>query len=177
MTRTTMPGLGTALALAVGLCTLASPASAEIVAKDYFINASGNCNGALPTYEGALRKRPLAIRNEGTTNAFVSCSIPRSQADDGYTLVGAYFTNSTGSDKTINCTLVDGAVGIGEPALYPRSLILAAGTTNFIAWNSEEFELAEFASWINVSCNLPAGTEIGLIGGYYGFENGVPPAP
>jgi hypothetical protein len=30
------------------------------------------------------------------------------------------------------------------------------------------------ARWINLSCNLPAGTEISLIGGYYGFENGVP---
>jgi hypothetical protein len=169
-----MPGLGTAVALAVGLCTLASPASAEIIAKDYFINASGNCNGALPTYEGALRKRPLAIRNEGATNAFVSCSIPRSQADDGYTIVGAYFSNSSGSDKTINCTLVDGAGGFGAAALYPKSLMLAAGTTDFIAWSSAEFELTEFASWINLSCNLPAGTEIGLIGGYFGFENGVP---
>lgn len=168
--------LGTALA--AGLCTLALPASAEVIPKDYFINASGNCNGALPSFEGALRKRPQAVRNEGTTSAFVSCSIPAADADDGYTLVGTYFTNSSGSGQTINCTMVDGTPAVETAAgFYPKSLVLPAGTTSFIAWSATEFALTRFNSWINFSCNLPAGTEISLIGGYYGFENGVPAAP
>lgn len=164
-------------ALALGLFALSSTASAEIIDKDYFINPAGNCNGALPSFEGALRKRPQAIRNEGGSNAFVTCSIPRSAFDDGFTRVGAYFTNGSETEQTINCTLVDGWA-LAETGFYPRSLVLTAGDTDFLVWEGVEFELenGKFSSWINFSCNLPVSTEINIVGGLFGFENGVGPA-
>ena len=57
-------------------------------------NAVGNCNGALPGFEGALRKRPLAIANEGTSSAFVSCTLPVNQSEStGVTIAAVGLIN------------------------------------------------------------------------------------
>jgi len=171
MTRRYAPFLATTVAAL--LMGTATTAIAEVVPRDFFVNASGACNGALPTYEGALRKRPLAVRNEGDTSAFVSCSIPGSQTDGGYSVVGAYFTNNGDAEAVINCTFVDGSV-ISPTQYYPGSLALPPGQTYFIRWDMEELGVGEgFTNWPNLSCNLPPQTEISVVGGYYGFQNGV----
>ena len=56
---------------------------------------------------------------------------------------------------------------------YPGSLPLAPGQTFFIAWDAVALGVGAFTSSPNLSCNLPAGTEISFVGGYYAFENGV----
>ena len=59
---------------AVTACTIVIAAAAlhaTPARASHWSNAVDTCQGSLPSFEGALRKRPLAIVNEGTSNAFV----------------------------------------------------------------------------------------------------------
>jgi len=53
---------------------VSTEASAVDLERLSMANAVGRCQGALPNYEGAIRKRPLAVQNEGTGSAFVTCA-------------------------------------------------------------------------------------------------------
>ncbi|HST45355.1 MAG TPA: hypothetical protein VLK29_09045, partial [Luteimonas sp.] len=54
---------------------LAASVAQTARAEEYRQNATGLCQAALPAYDGLIRKRPVAIRNEGDAAAFVSCSL------------------------------------------------------------------------------------------------------
>src|SRR5690606_41548022 len=73
-------------------------------------NGSGVCQAALPNFEGQIRKRPLAIQNEGTATAFVTCSptsLQFAEASSGGH--GVFFKNDSDAGVTIGCTGVMGA--------------------------------------------------------------------
>lgn len=142
------------------------------------VNATGACNGALPSYEGALRKRALAIANEGTAPAFVSCSVPTDGfQNQGYQAGALTFLNRTGNPVAFNCTMVAGvASGLApglEPAYYTKLVAVAANGGVQVPWLTSEYGVEIFERPINFSCQLPAGVEIALIGGNYVVE----PAP
>ena len=167
------------LAVAVGVCATASlSAMAEPVLRDYTINAAGNCNGALPSFEGALRKRPTAIANEGASSAFVTCSLAGNFLNDGNNVVVAIFTNNSAAEVSFNCTFVDGySAGIGGGSVFnPQTVTIAAGMPGAVIWEPAEGEL--FSNNANVSCALPAGVEINALEIQFEEDNGVePPAP
>ena len=73
-----MKDLRAFLAAAASLaCVFASaPVIAEPVPRSLTVNAAGACNGALPSFEGALRKRPTAISNEGAAQRMKSSMWP-----------------------------------------------------------------------------------------------------
>jgi len=159
-------------AVAAGLLMAASSASAAPVVRDYTINATGNCNAALPAYEGAIRKRPLAVQNEGTTDAFVSCSLPGDFTGTGNYLFVVGLSNLGTTSITVNCTYVDGLTPpIGEPAYLPQSVTIAAGSIGFAVWESEEGEL--FTQFANVSCLLPPNAAINVLEVQFEQDNGV----
>lgn len=134
-------------------------ASAVTLDRQPLRTATGACNGALPAYEGALRKRPLAVSNEGTTSAFVSCSTPGDELGLPNDAVGLYFTNNGSTAATVNCTFVDGVKFYGV-AYRPKSVELAAGQYAPIIWLPSEYTLTTFSRWANFNCTLPAGVEI-----------------
>jgi hypothetical protein len=76
-------------------------------------NGSGVCQAALPSYEGQIRKRPLAIQNEGTAAAFITCSPSSLQyvpmQDFGH---GVFLANNSAASVTVNCTAVMGSGGV-----------------------------------------------------------------
>lgn len=86
-------------------------------------SAVNNCQGALPSFEGALRKRPLGMANEGTSLAFLSCAALASSgsADVEVYEVAALFINRGSSTATVNCTLVQG-IALPFPSFSPRVL-------------------------------------------------------
>jgi len=128
-------------------------------------NAVDICQGSLPSFEGALRKRPLAIANEGTSTAFVSCSIRTSFGDD-VTGIVVVMINRGASNQTFSCTLVEGIAlpYLGNPPVYqPESTTIEAGNNGGFNWNYNADNDGDFYEIPNLNCSLPPGGEINAI--------------
>jgi len=148
----------TAAMLAVGLAFAAGAQPAD--AAEIQVNASGACKSALPVFDGNMRSRPLSVRNEGDANAFVSCSVPHEHGGDLY--LAALLINNTGSTQAIvNCTFVNGR-NLFDPQYTPGSLTLPAGAGNWMVFFLEDAP-PPGGDLANFSCNLPPGTEIGMV--------------
>lgn len=143
--------------LASGLAPLSS-VDAATSTRYYSQNGGSACTGALPTYEGALRKRPKAIANEGTTTAYITCSALNTEASPDPSLVWAYFTNRNATPATVNCTMVDGNEFYGSTA-FPLSKVYAAGEFSIMLWEPTAPATA-FRSSVSLSCALPPGVEL-----------------
>lgn len=164
--------VGTALCLSL----VATP-RATAVSRIYVTNATGVCQGALPVFETAVRKRPTALANEGTSTAFVSCSFAGDNSGNSVTdYVFAYVTNRGNVERTINCLLVEGVniPGLGAPVSSPSSLVLTPGTSEGFLWFARNVG-GTFTNIHNLSCALPPGVEISTVG--YPFEDGAAAAP
>ncbi|MEP6635012.1 MAG: hypothetical protein ABJA62_12480 [Luteimonas sp.] len=145
-----------------------------LTSRTHVQSAVGLCQGALPSFEGALRKRPLAINNEGTTASFVSCTVDSEAAYAAQQVqdIAILFTNR-GAATAVNCTLVDGIAtatagplaGVGVPEFFPKTLNLAAGTAGGthgkLGWNLTDKPAGFFLP--AVSCLLPPGVEINFV--------------
>ncbi len=158
---------------ALGLAaTLPGPSFAGTVSS----NAVDMCNGALPGYEGALRKRPLAIANEANANAFVTCSFTNGYNNAGIYDAVVFATNRGDSAATINCTFVNGVVPEVQqyapdfplPTYYPVSVELEPGQFAPVAVLAENYGIETFATpLMNVNCSVPPGVELNLVGQDY----------
>ena len=155
----------TLLALAVG--ALASgPAQGATALRHFVSHPAGTCQGALPAFETAIRKRPLAVKNEGTTPAFVTCSFTSQGQDGGMstrnpTRVAVYFRNS-GAPVTLSCTGVSGYEGTASTAQYVvKSMPLGGGIPSLV-WSAADFgEAAYFPNGLfSISCALAPGVSI-----------------
>ena len=151
------------LAVAAAVASLSASAVPNPLTEGIQQNASGTCNGALPFFDQQLRFRPLAVKNEGTTNAFVTCTQLNKLSNDVEQAI-VYLHNTGTATVTVNCTLVDGRDSFGNQA-YPKSVQLFAGAQGMITWNNgDTFFGANFRDLINFSCNLPIATELEFIG-------------
>lgn len=130
-------------------------------------NAVDICQGSLPSFEGALRKRPLAIANEGTTSAFVSCSIRTSISGlEEVTGIIVLLINRSASDQVFSCTLVEGVAlpYTGNPPVYqPESIVIEAGDVSGLGWNYIADNDGDPYQIPNLNCSLPPGGEINVI--------------
>lgn len=123
------------------------------------------CQPALPVFDGNIRKRPLAVQNEGTSNAFVSCGLIEdvSGYSSGAKTVAAYLVNTGTTSATINCTLVSGNGRHGDSVLYfPKSATISAGdNSSLIFWSAAaDNGGVNFDQVVSVSCQLPPGTGV-----------------
>lgn len=152
-------------AAAMILASFASPdAAAATASKLQFQNASGFCQPALPVFDGQIRKRPTAVANEGTTNAFVSCSMQTSPEDANHSIsvVALVLYNRGTTDREVTCNLVHGFQA--GSTLFPLTLTVPAGWRQFFEWTAGDVGVAEI-DFANFNCNLPVGVDIGY--GYY----------
>ncbi|MEP6634228.1 MAG: hypothetical protein ABJA62_08450 [Luteimonas sp.] len=161
------------LAATFGLA-FAGDAQALTRQRRFFQNATGTCQSALPVFDGQIRKRPLALQNEGTTSAFVSCSLmgPNSSAVD-IILIQVFADNSTATPVALTCTLITGLSKFGTPQSLPKTITMPANSgVNGFVWTRADNGGAPFNNFtINVSCNLPVGT--GLSGMSVTFDEDV----
>lgn len=132
-------------------------------------SGSGVCAAALPAFEGLVRKRPLALQNEGTATAFVSCAPPQFTGIAGDPQLGLEITlvNLGDAPATVNCTGVSAVpvapLGGGEVIEYiPLSATIPAGGRSSLSWGESD-GAGDFTS---VSCGLPPGTGIGDVWTY-----------
>lgn len=148
----------------------ATPAAAVVVLRKEVLLAAENCQAALPAYDGNIRKRPLAIQNEGTDSAFVTCALKGAFAAAAInTRITVRVINGTTTPKTMACTLVDGRnMALNAPVLRALSTVLAANGSAELVWTSA----ANGGNYIYpaMSCNLPPGTGIRSTSRTYQYE-------
>lgn len=155
--KTTWP-----LLTAAALGALLFPA-APVQGSDWS-NAVDVCQGSLPSFEGALRKRPLGIVNEGTSNAFVSCALRAPLDGELITGIFVLFQNRTGSAQAVSCTLVDGLAQPFPgytPVYLPKTTGIAANSPAVESWTADDNSQPYVIP--NLNCALPPGVEINTL--------------
>lgn len=162
------------LSLAVLTATLMLSGPAMAVNKNVEVsgNATAICQGALPNFEGSIRKRPLAVQNEGTANSFVTCSFltqydRANQAAVSY--FGAYFTNVATVARTVTCTGVAGYSTNASNQYLSKSVTVAPGgqlQTELFFTIADNGNLG-YVPVVSMSCNIPAG--VGINDTYVGY--------
>jgi len=154
----------TALGVWWGGLAVAEAATAE---RFYMSSATGFCQPALPVFDGNIRKRPTAVANEGTSNAFVSCSMPTAgDSSTGITTIVLFFHNRGSTAVTFTCSLVH-AFQAGS-LIVPKAIDIPGHDTNGQAWFRADVGNPASMSFANFSCNLPASVEISY--GYYPYS-------
>jgi hypothetical protein len=151
-----------ALVLAIGASVTPSDAQAVEQTRSTFTNPTGICQAALPNFEGVIRKRPLAVQNEGTTDSFITCSYT-AQGGPGMTRVIAEFTNTNDGVRFMSCTGVSGYTGFAQTEYLVKSVLMEPGAMNSLVWDAADFEGAptSFPSvTFSISCNLLPGIGI-----------------
>lgn len=167
MSRTLLP------LAAIAALAIPSTADAGVLTDSQATMAAGACQSALPVFDGVIRKRPLAVQNEGDSTSFVTCGLDGKlfPAEETSTVAIA-LTNVSDAEVLVNCTLVDGRSGFADPVYLPRSLAIAGGTTlATINWTAEDNGGVNFV-YPAISCSLPPGAGIAAVGREF-----VPVAP
>lgn len=158
-------------ALPVALCAgaiaaaLASGHADAATARAHYISATAVCSGPLPVYDNQLKRRPLGILNQGTTNVFISCSVPSDYEGDtasDFNFLRIYF-RSFGAGGNIACTLNAGNRIDGSGSVALSTTIGAGGDTSIFFTAIDK--LSPWGSY-NFSCNVPADVEMSQI--YFG---------
>ena len=155
-------------ALPVALCAgalagaLASGQADAATSRGHYISATAVCSGPLPVYDNQLKRRPLGILNQGTTNVFISCSVPSDYEGDLTSVnnfIRIYF-RSFGAGGTIACTLNAGNRIDGSGSVALSTPIAAGGDSDIYFGNINKIN---FWGSYNFSCNVPADVEMNQI--------------
>ena len=148
-----------AIAVLVASSALTAPAANAVLrVVNSQVTAVGSCQPSLPAFEGLIRKRPLSVQNEGTSAAFVSCSLPGSTALQAAAI---YVNSFDGQDHIVTCTTVLG--DISAPEYVTKQVIAPAsgaqkGVVVLPADVGQPTTLnAFYVSW---SCQLPPGAGV-----------------
>jgi len=162
------------LVLASGL-VFGGQAFAALEDSEIAANAAARCQGALPNYEGNLRKRPLGVINEGTAPAFATCAFEIDNlqkepvgVDSGVDYFGVFLSNFGTTAATVTCTGVAG-FETGTVQYASKGVLVPA---NLSGQGAIFFTAADFGGSIfpltAVSCQLPPGT--GINDTYIGYQ-------
>lgn len=152
-----------ALAAAAILLPAFSAASHAVVQERIFqAGPTALCQSALPVFDGVIRKRPLAVQNEGSEQAFVTCSfITQGQIAINYAALWA--ASNDGTAKSLTCTGVTGFKS-GPNQFVTRTIDLpASGIQQSVVWMPFDFVGTSGvfpSSHFSVSCALPPGAGI-----------------
>lgn len=147
----------------VAVATLLAAAEAHAVDRELAFqqNGAGACQAALPAYEGLIRKRPMAIQNEGVSTAFVTCAPVTLQGAESNELGhGVYIVNNTAAAVNVNCTGVEGARNGAADIVVPKSIEIAANSYDSIYWAIADGFGSSNNDSFNISCGIPPGVGI-----------------
>jgi hypothetical protein len=126
--------------------------------------ATGLCGANNPANEPKLRRLPSGIRNTDPANVSVVCS---QWGDDaaisGSSYVFVYFKNDKAVNYTIACTLTMGVPSY-TTTVVTKSVIVTAGTDNFIGFSPSDYGSDTNAQWVNLQCSLPQAFTMREIG-------------
>ena len=142
------------------LLALASAGNAHAVdiSRTLYTNPTGVCQGALPAFDGLIRKRPLAVQNEDTSPAFVTCSFTSQGRTTGFS---QYVNAIGGAAVVISCTAVTGwATGTNQ--FVTKTVTAGPGPSQReLAWSPSDFGgTTTLPNFVSLSCNLPPGAAL-----------------
>jgi len=100
-------------------------------------NATSFCQAALPVFDSNIRKRPLAVQNEGAEGAFVTCAFTAQSSGLGPVTVVAANTGS--SDATLTCTGVTG-YNTGSNEYASKTIVVPASGWQAMQWTGADFD-------------------------------------
>lgn len=149
------------LQLAIATVAVSGPATAATRVVNNVSNAAGICQSALPAFDGLIRKRPLAIQNEGTSNAFVTCAFTQTVSDLTAINASIYAKSNDNAAHTVTCTGVAGFAGSTTQASVKTRTVPADGGQVSISWSPSDFtgSTTNLPSYLfSVSCMLPPGS-------------------
>lgn len=113
----------------------------------------GNCQAALPAFEGQTRKRPLAVVNESSSTAFVTCAFTTEEVSLNVTGFSTRVSNISDVSATINCTAVVGDE-LEDADYIAKSITLAPGADGTLSWDTLDNGGLLFAKSVALSCAL-----------------------
>jgi len=149
-----------ALTVAIASTLAIGQANAIEEQEGFSSNPSARCQPALPAFDEQVRKRPLAMVNQGTTNAFVNCAFETEINLSTAQLISVYVSNATAAPVDVTCTGISGYEGRTNEYL-PLTMTVPAGeqSTSPFQWADNDFATGS-AGLISVACTLPPGTAI-----------------
>ncbi len=143
------------------LAGLASPAQAVSVTRNVLRMATLGCQSALPTFDTSIRKRPLALQNEGTADAFVTCGLEGTfLAAPLSTSVAVKLRNNTAASVDVSCTLTDAGPGLHNPTYFTKTVTLAANAVDVDLGFTSADNGGNAFIYPAFSCALPPGIGI-----------------
>jgi len=150
---------------------IAAPVSAANFSRIETAMSAETCQAALPAFDGSIRKRPMAMMNEGAQHSIVTCAFSGVNDSTPATLgIQVYLVNSDTVSHTVTCTFIDGRAGFTNPLYVPRALAVAPGSEpQAILWtigDSAETMVAGFV-YPALSCDLAPKTGIRFTRRFY----------
>jgi hypothetical protein len=142
---------------------LAAPAQAAVETNEVGANAVSHCQGNLPASETTLRKRPLAVQNEGTTSAFITCSFSTQYNSADLREIGGFgvfLNNKSATAKTVTCTGIAGFDSNTTNVFVNKSVVIAPAGEGEIFFETADNGGDGYYPLVNLSCSVPAGAGI-----------------
>lgn len=163
------------LALVAGIA-LPLDSHAADVTRDHVRAAADVCRPALPAYDGMLRTRPLAIVNESSSVAWVTCAVTGDMVGTT-SVIEIVFTGAGSGTRT--CTLVSwratntGTTGVSAVGYQPGSTTALEGWESRIRWTHAIHNGGARYASAAVSCPLAPGDGIHHIRHMYSENVGL----
>lgn len=136
--------------------------SAEVT-RDDVRSAADVCRPALPAYDGMVRVRPLALVNESSSTAWVTCAVTGEMIGTT-SLIELVFTGPGDGIRT--CTLVSwrannaGTTGVSAVGYQAGSTSMLTGWESRIRWTSAIHNGGARYASAAISCPLAPGDGI-----------------
>jgi len=121
--------------------------------------AVGNCQAAMPAYEGQIRKRPLALVNESDQPAFVTCALTTEEVSLNVQSFRTTVRNQSNVPVTITCTAVVGEDTTSAEYVV-KSIDLAPLGSGTLSWTGLDAGGLVLADSVALSCKLPPLTAL-----------------
>jgi len=149
---------GIAMAI-VAVASFSPAAQAAPIAREIVGTAAGLCTPAFGASEVAIRKRPLSVQNEGSTNAFITCSFSSQGAP---TAAGVYVNSIDGAVHTVTCTGVTSYMTATNQYVVKSIDVGPSTDQELISWAPADFAgTTNFpSSYFSVSCGVPPGAGV-----------------
>lgn len=142
------------------------PASLRYALSHGSVACSGNNSG----YQNMLGTRSEGRRNSGSTSvSVVTCGGIATPMNYGGDVIAfeVGFNNSTASNISVSCSLVDGlgVAGGTVTTVYPKNVVIPAGGTAYLDWNGGDtggtgWDNGPAYIYPSLSCNLTPKAEI-----------------
>lgn len=152
----------TAAFLAIAASVLSVPnANATKINRVDKANATNSCSPSLPFFEGVVRKRPLAVQNEGSELSYVSCSFSNTGTLNSVSIT---LINLSGTPKNVDCTGVNASATQDTSVYTVKTAFIAPNGFAKLDYNPSDFGAAPgnpFPSlYVSMLCKLVPSTGI-----------------